>query len=78
MWPTREMMKRTKNKKKRIRAIPTAAVAIPRNPNTAATNATMKNTIAQRNMNPPFCDEGDRHPHIDRDCDSPPRSACPF
>ena len=48
--------------KNRILAIPAAAAAIPKNPNTAAMIATMRNTTAQLNMVPPL--RGDFNTHF--------------
>jgi hypothetical protein len=49
--------KTTRKRKKRSFAIPAAAEAIPPNPNTAATNATMKKTTAQYNISHPPLDK---------------------
>jgi hypothetical protein len=46
----REMTNRIRKTKNSTFAIPTAAVAIPKNPNTPATNATIRNTTAHDNM----------------------------
>ena len=49
-WLTSDIRKRTRKITKIIFAIPAAATAIPENPSTAATRATIKNPNAQRNI----------------------------
>jgi hypothetical protein len=54
-WLTSEIRKRTRKTKKIIFAMPAAATAIPENPSSAATSATMKNPNAQRNIATSSC-----------------------
>jgi hypothetical protein len=71
--PTRESKKRIRKRKNKIRAIPTAAAAIPKKPKIAATKATMKKTIAQRSMNPPLWRNESANACCEIDHDSSPR-----
>lgn len=48
--PMRDKIRRTRNTKKTIFAIPAAPAAIPPKPNMAAINAITKNKMANRNI----------------------------